>query len=725
MKKLALLLCCLWPSLALAGVKATDFNPKFRDSVRVGAPDVWFWIKSGDSTVLIQGTMYIGVTDSMKLGAGFITGVDSIMGSRRLCTIYGWIGDNSAKFQFDTTTNRWSIYDTAGVRHYIPKVIWADTGTANTQFLDSMVLIPGSNITFTRSGNSLTMTGASSSQFSETTAVLANSWGGANVAKWYNATRDTILMIANGKDTVWIEFGTGGTRIRVTNGTLSVSADSLGKFDDSTAPILIWSQTMQPNDSGTASLGSDSLPWGLFYCRQLYLLETTGTDSWKPVAMTEPSSGQVLKFDGTSWAPGTDNTGAGGGSGDTLIVNVGGTEYSIVSDRIKAKSGTGIAFTREDSTQFDLWRIAFDSTGVVVSRAKAADSAGKATNDGAGNAITTTYLPRSLFDDSVIATTAKIPTAALSDSAKLIRVNSIDSTNIKQQGIHGLDVDSTSNNFIFDNAYSGTSAVPDSEFATKLYARDAGGDSVATALRLAGGTMNAGADVALNNGRWTAADYLSGDTLALGSEGAIRGFDSSLTSTSDSLHVALIPDGAVSGTAKIASGAVDSVDILDQTVKRAETDTTANNFVFDDAYRGTSASADSALSTEYYVRRKADTLILRIAINNPSLLASNDTIPIAHLDTLMFPENATIIKTGYVAMGTPADTCIIAYSTSATLSSGTVVDSIFMTSTSGEDASPVNSAPTPEDYIFCHWVGSPGFTGTVNIYIVYSRRSKT
>jgi hypothetical protein len=90
----------------------------------------------------------------------------------------------------------------------------------------------------------------------------------------------------------------------------------------------------------------------------------------------------------------------------------------------------------------------------------------------------------------------------------------------------------------------------------------------------------------------------------------------------------------------------------------------------------------------------------------------------------MFPEGATIIKTGYVAMGTPADTVIISYSTAAALSSGTVVDSLFLTAASGEDATPVNSAPTPEDYIFCHFVGSPGFTGTINIYIVYSRRSK-
>jgi len=141
-------------------------------------------------------------------------------------------------------------------------------------------------------------------------------------------------------------------------------------------------------------------------------------------------------------------------------------------------------------------------------------------------------------------------------------------------------------------------------------------------------------------------------------------------------------------------------------------------------YIGDQAVPDSQASTKYYVRRKADTLMFTLAVNNPSLLAASDTIPIRHLDTLMFPEGATIIKTGWVSMGTPADTVIISYSTSSALSSGSVVDSLFLTSAAGEDAGPVNSAPTPEDYIFCHWVGSPGFTGTISIYVVYSRRSK-
>ncbi|MCS3799277.1 beta strand repeat-containing protein [Niastella sp. OAS944] len=54
----------------------------------------------------------------------------------------------------------------------------------------------------------------------------------------------------------------------------------------------------------------------------------------KPVANTAPVAGQVLKFDGTNWAPGADNTGGGGSFSlpFATTVNEAGTVFSITND---------------------------------------------------------------------------------------------------------------------------------------------------------------------------------------------------------------------------------------------------------------------------------------------------------------------------------------------------------------------------------------------------------
>ncbi|HEY1202386.1 MAG TPA: hypothetical protein VGE79_15460, partial [Niastella sp.] len=54
----------------------------------------------------------------------------------------------------------------------------------------------------------------------------------------------------------------------------------------------------------------------------------------KPVANTAPLAGQVLKFDGTNWAPGADNTGGGGSFSlpFATTVNEAGTVFSITND---------------------------------------------------------------------------------------------------------------------------------------------------------------------------------------------------------------------------------------------------------------------------------------------------------------------------------------------------------------------------------------------------------
>jgi len=63
---------------------------------------------------------------------------------------------------------------------------------------------------------------------------------------------------------------------------------------------------------------------------------------------------------------------------------------------------------------------------------------------------------------------------------------------------------------------------------------------------------------------------------------------------------AWITDGSI-GTSTIKDGGIFTGDVADQTLTKADIDTTASNFVFNDAYRITSATADSAFMTKGYI----------------------------------------------------------------------------------------------------------------------------
>ncbi|MDD4995720.1 MAG: hypothetical protein PHW53_04650 [Patescibacteria group bacterium] len=73
----------------------------------------------------------------------------------------------------------------------------------------------------------------------------------------------------------------------------------------------------------------------------------------------------------------------------------------------------------------------------------------------------------------------------------------------------------------------------------------------------------------------------------------------------DAAHDNFSELGGTVADAQIAAGAVDggaAGEIQDQTIDKNDIDSTASNVVFDDAYRGTSASADSAYATEYFAK---------------------------------------------------------------------------------------------------------------------------
>ena len=204
---------------------------------------------------------------------------------------------------------------------------------------------------------------------------------------------------------------------------------------------------------------------------------------------------------------------------------------------------------------------------------------------------------------------------------------------ITNQTIITADIDTTASNFVFDDAYRGTSAIADSAYATSLYARDAAGDT-AVALRaestlvkipdgsVSGGAVGSGVKMAAqtiikNNVDSTTANFVFDDAYRGTSAVADSAYSTEkyARDAAGDTAVALRAESTLTkvADASITGGAIGSgVKIAAQTIIKNNTDTTASNFVFDDAFRGTSAVADSAYATERYARDAAGDSIAAI-----------------------------------------------------------------------------------------------------------------
>jgi len=88
------------------------------------------------------------------------------------------------------------------------------------------------------------------------------------------------------------------------------------------------------------------------------LIAATDLGDLNNVATTSPSTGQVLKWNGSQWAPGTDNTGAGGGEGgidSDAVIDLVDSDYvqarvALDGVGIDSATATTIANTRITST---------------------------------------------------------------------------------------------------------------------------------------------------------------------------------------------------------------------------------------------------------------------------------------------------------------------------------------------------------------------------------------
>lgn len=198
---------------------------------------------------------------------------------------------------------------------------------------------------------------------------------------------------------------------------------------------------------------------------------------------------------------------------------------------------------------------------------------------------------------------------AMSGDATLASNGAIDVTietsDITTQTIVNDDIDTTSENFVFDGAFHITSTEADSAYVTANTIND----SLALTLRLAGGTM--GGAIAMVDNNITDVGTITSDG---GAGEIIEGFDEVET---DTITVNSVPIKDFEGTGlTVTSGvlaadlgtAIVTGDITDQTIINADMDTTSENFVFDGAFHINSNEADSAYVTANTVGDTADAL---------------------------------------------------------------------------------------------------------------------
>lgn len=193
-------------------------------------------------------------------------------------------------------------------------------------------------------------------------------------------------------------------------------------------------------------------------------------------------------------------------------------------------------------------------------------------------------------------------TSATSDSmlaTQYYALNSaVASSRITDQTITKSDIDSTSSNVVFNDAYKVTSATTDSMLATQYYALN----SAVSAARITDQVITK-SDIDT-----TASNFIFDDAY----RGTSASADSAYGTEYYARKVAKDSATAYANAARAAirdtiglTGIVGATSVSDQSLTKSDLDTTAANFVFDDAYRGTSAVADSAYATERYARKVA------------------------------------------------------------------------------------------------------------------------
>jgi len=127
--------------------------------------------------------------------------------------------------------------------------------------------------------------------------------------------------------------------VQVTDGLYSVTLGEIepiptGTFDNSSTVSLQITVEMTALSPPTELL---SVPYA-FKAEKAVVAENASAIGGNTVSTTLPTINQVLKWDGTQWAPGTDDTGGGGGTTiptGVIVMWSGGFMKAITSVRTK------------------------------------------------------------------------------------------------------------------------------------------------------------------------------------------------------------------------------------------------------------------------------------------------------------------------------------------------------------------------------------------------------
>lgn len=295
--------------------------------------------------------------------------------------------------------------------------------------------------------------------------------------------------------------------------------------------------------------------------------------------------GEVLKWDGANWSPGTDSVGTGGGAGavawDTAASNPGYDTISYVA------SDTVIKISRDAN---DTTTISNPSGPLVIG----IGAAGSRPQIEFGNTTLDSALIDSIADQMRIGGGGGVELANLS------------TTNATDNCIIRYEADSSS--YVLDslNGTTPTEIIQDI----------------------------AGAMVGSNTESGISVTYQDADGT----------LDFTVQAGVTNLAATDFGDWTSSGVGcTLNDNVVATAEIVNQTIVRADMDTTGSNFVFDDAYRGTSFIADSAYATERYARDaggdSARTWIAR----------ARDTITAFNQAAVSFGSDVTVTDSFYAA----------------------------------------------------------------------------
>jgi hypothetical protein len=394
------------------------------------------------------------------------------------------------------------------------------------------------------------------------------------------------------------------------------SGDSMRVTLQDSARYTLDTLGIMPSDSAAYTLGASDFPWASAYVTQAYLYKDAGTDSWLPFPTSAASDEQVLAYESTGdslkWKTIT-------GSGNIYKVGVVGN----MSDQDSLGFGTSadIAFTIDETATPDSIYASYVANSVTEDDIADGIAGGGLLNDDANNEID---VDTSFFDARFLNASDSGDADLTADVSGILPVeNGGTETNTLTDGgvLLGSGVGA-----ITPMAVLGDGALIIGDGVTDPVANVVSGDATMTSggvLTIANGAVTS-AKIALNtieaadiNSNAVDNDELAANavTSAKIDDGTVAAADLAETyfQTSDFDNVTLDTvagvlqvkaDGIDEG--ELADASVGSAELTDQAIKGNDVDSTAEDFVFTEAYKVTSAAADSAYATEKYVQLQRD-----------------------------------------------------------------------------------------------------------------------